>query len=376
MTGPARREQGDEAILLSLTFDKIHAKALVDTGASDCFMAAAFRAELPDSCIQDAWRVDKGEISLANNSSQTILQQVRVRCKLAESTVYYEFKVVDSLCHNIVIGRNLLTVLRSVVSLPGGGIEVFCGNPISSCEKVPPGNECIIPVVPWHPVEPSEESIYCSPTVTAPVIVEGCINVPGCVWRLKVLNPLEETQEITVNDVLGFTEECIAPDLAEEEIEEFLDLEYLKVSDVPIALCQIAVDVMKDLTSITPLDEEDEKTPSLNDDGNEISDEERIQNIDLSESCLNDEQKQVFRTMLLKNRQSLAFLMKELGQCEIAPMKIKVEESQGIVNSRPSIFTTKIDIIDEQVKQLIEIGVFEPSESAWRSPQVVVQKKA
>ena len=64
MTGPARQDQGDEDILLNLTFDKIHTKALVDTGASDCFMAAAFRTELPDLCIQDAWKVEKGEISL------------------------------------------------------------------------------------------------------------------------------------------------------------------------------------------------------------------------------------------------------------------------------------------------------------------------
>ena len=68
MTRPARREQGDEAILLKITFDKMNAKALVDTRASDCFMAAAFRTELPTSCIQDAWRVEKGEISLADFS--------------------------------------------------------------------------------------------------------------------------------------------------------------------------------------------------------------------------------------------------------------------------------------------------------------------
>ena len=152
MVRPARREQGDEAILLDLTFDKIHTKALVDTGASDCFMAVEFRAKLPDNCIQDTWQVEKGTISLADNSSQTILEQIRVKFKLPESTVYYDFSVVDSLCHEVVIGRNLLTVLRSEVSLPGGGIEVFCGNPISSCEyvKLPTGNECITPVAPWY----------------------------------------------------------------------------------------------------------------------------------------------------------------------------------------------------------------------------------
>ena len=80
--------------------------------------------------------------------------------------------------------------------------------------------------------------------------------------------------------------------------------------------------------------------------------------------------------MLLRNRQSLAFTMKELGQCEIAPMKLKVDESQGIVSSQPYRYSPqKMDIIDKQVRQLIDIGVIEPSKSAWRSPLVVVQKK-
>ena len=34
-----------------------------------------------------------------------------------------------------------------------------------------------------------------------------------------------------------------------------------------------------------------------------------------------------------------------------------------------------MDIIDEQVKQLLDVGVIEPSESAWKSSLVVVQMK-
>ena len=87
---------------------------------------------------------------------------------------------MDSLCHNVVVGRNLLTALRLELLLPGGGIEVF----ISSCEYVknPHRNECIIPVALWNPVDSTQENVYCSPTVTAPVIVEGYVNVTGCVW--------------------------------------------------------------------------------------------------------------------------------------------------------------------------------------------------
>ena len=75
--GFARREQGDEVVLLDFIFGQIHTKALVDTEASGCFMSVEFRASLPDGWVQDKWEVDRGKISLADNSSQTILEQIR-----------------------------------------------------------------------------------------------------------------------------------------------------------------------------------------------------------------------------------------------------------------------------------------------------------
>ena len=199
--------------------------------------------------------------------------------------------------------------------------------------------------------------------------MESCINVPGALWWLKVMNPLEETQEITVNDVLGFAEKCTAPEVDEEGIEEVLDLEYLSARETPVALCHIAVEVMKDLTGIASVENKQVSEQIPNHEKREEDDIEKIQGIDLSESCLNEEQKHIFRSMLLRNRQSLAFSMKEQGQCEIAPMGIKVDESQGIMSSQPYRYSPqKIDIIDEQVRQLIDIGVIEPSESAWHSP--------
>ena len=379
MNGPARREKGDEALFIELLFEKTIVRALVDTGASDCFMSAELRAELPESCIQDSWRVDNGKINLADNSSQNILEQVRVRFKLAESTVYYEFNVVDDLCHKLVLGRNLLTVLRTELSLPGGGIEVFCGNPISSkvTVTIPPGNECIIPVSPWKTPETVGETIHCTPAVTAPVIVEHCINSAGYGWWLKVMNPLEEPQTVTTSDVLAFAEECLAPEVDQDELEEFLDFEYLEKSETPIAVCRIAVDILRDVVDPNRGSETIEtQQPTENKKESGVSEEEKIQGIDLSKSCLNEDQKKQFREMLKRNRQSLAFSMEELGQCEIAPMKIRVDESQGVVSSRPYRYSPqKMDIIDAQVRQLIDIGVIEPSESAWRSPLVVVQKK-
>ena len=47
--------------------------------------------------------------------------------------------------------------------------------------------------------------------------------------------------------------------------------------------------------------------------------------------------------------------MAELGECKLIPMVIKVDESEGIVASRPYWYSPqKMDIIDEQVKQLLD----------------------
>ena len=88
-----------------------------------------------------------------------------------------------------------------------------------------------------------------------------------------------------------------------------------------------------------------------------------------------DEQRQ-FKEMLARNADTIAFSMEELGHCTWTPMKIRVDESQGICVTRPYRYSPqKMDIIDDQVKQLLKLGIIEPSESAWRSPLVVVEKK-
>ena len=370
MDGPSRREIGDEALFLTLRFNnEKEVKALVDTGASGCFMSNLCKEQIPKSCIQDSWKVQKGEISLAHTSSQVILEQIRCKFTIQGSTVFYNFNIVDNLCHSVVIGRNLLTVLRSDLSLPGAKVEVFCGNPITSQEtvRIPPGNECLIPVTTRQPLVLDTHVAYCSPAVTASVIVEGCINTVGSEWWIKVMNPLEETQVVTPNDVLAFAEECAVPEVDREHIEEFLDLQYLSKTDTPISMCRIAVEVVQDAVQTT------NETARQGSKGNL---DENVSNIDLEKSCLDEEQKAWFRQMLNENRDALAFSIEELGQCEIVPMKIIVDESQGVISSRPYRYSPqKMDIIDKEVRQLIDIGVIEPSESAWRSPLVVVQKK-
>ena len=152
-------------------------KALVDTGASDCFMSKQMRERLPLETVVDTWRVDKGKIHLADNSNLTILEQVRVKFKLSGATVCYDFNVVNNLCQPMVIGQNFLTAVKADLSFPVPNCEIFGGNLISVVHEIDvhPNSEMILPVQPRQPTERNEQGIYCEPASTAPVMVEACV---------------------------------------------------------------------------------------------------------------------------------------------------------------------------------------------------------
>ena len=378
-----KRIRGDEPLFLMIQAGSEKIKALIDTGASDCFISAKCRRGLDASCIHDAFAPLQAEVSLANNSKQSILETVRLQMTIAGSRLYFDFNVVEGLCHPMVVGRNLLTALRSRVSLPEGIVEVFCGCPVSSRERVilQPGTEAIIRVGPWRTVPVKNgKTVYCAPTTTASVVVEGGVNTAGRPWWLKILNPLEKPLEVRPGDVLAFAEAADAPTPTVNQIENFINQSKLEKDDTPLQLCHIARESIKMSLAGGRV------TPEIAMEGEEVSEEnseetraevkDEIDSIEFKGSELTEDEQKRFKEMLRRNRDSLAFSLKELGECNISPMKIRVDESEGIVSCRPYRYSPqKMDTIDEQVRQLIDLGVIEPSVSAWRSPLVVVQKK-
>ena len=162
MDGPARRETGDSALFMKIIVGDKAIRAYVDTGASDCFMSQEFRDKIPDTCTQDVLSSNVGKIDLADNSTQDILETVRIGFKVAGSRAFYDFNVVERLCHDVVIGRNLMAALRTDVGLPGPWIEVFCGNPVTSTSThyLPPMTEKIIPVRTWREVDQSPGAVF------------------------------------------------------------------------------------------------------------------------------------------------------------------------------------------------------------------------
>ena len=72
---------------------------------------------------------------------------------------------------------------------------------------------------------------------------------------------------------------------------------------------------------------------------------QKILEMDLGATCMNEEEQKKFKEMLAINAETIAFSMEELEHCEWTPMEIRVDESQGICVTRPYRYSSqKMDI--------------------------------
>ena len=93
------------------------------------------------------------------------------------------------------------------------------------------------------------------------------------------MNPQEQAMRIGPGDVLAYTAEAAVPKVDAGQVPEFLDVNYLEHSDVPVALGRVAKETGEEMVeSVTP-----ESSEVLE---NEQPNEDKIASTDLSQSCL------------------------------------------------------------------------------------------
>ena len=109
--------------------------------------------------------------------------------------------------------------------------------------------------------------------------------------------------------------------------------------------------------------------------GEKNTHEEEVFNLD--NSALSGENKSNFLEMLHRNRWTFATDISELGHCKDLPMKIEIEPGNTPLTTRPYRALQKIQgIIDEQIKEMLDAGVIEESDSPYSSPIVMVKKRS
>ena len=103
---------------------------------------------------------------------------------------------------------------------------------------------------------------------------------------------------------------------------------------------------------------------------------EHLKNM-FNESCsnLNDEQKDKFKNLLMKYQSSFSKSSNDLGRTELAEHKIETGKAKPIKQPPRRIPLAKMSEVNNEIKEMLEKGIIEPSESPWSSPVVLVKKK-
>ena len=361
-----QNHKDDTALFLEVVIEGEEYQGMVDTGASNCFMSKSVRDRIPAEAIWDTLLPEEKTVRCGNRTQAYIYETVRIRCSLDGIYVYYNFHVMETLAHPIIIGRDLLRDLQAVVKAAEGTVSLFNGNPVSVTQGVHimPMKEQIVQVKSWKEI-PAEkaDTVRLEPSGISIAGVEYAINYTNQNWWMKVVNLTEHVIYLDKNDVIAYAQEVEVEPLSLSTVRDVLGLKSeIGRENTPIGpessdemeLCQME------------MANEEEKAQKR----------QKILDMDLGDTCMNEEEQGKFKEMLAKNADTIAFSMEELGHCTWTPMQIRVDESQGICVTRPYRYSPqKMDIIDEQIKQLLKLGIIEPSDSAWRSPLVVVQKK-
>ena len=107
----------DTALFLEVVIEGEEYQGMVDTGASNCFMSKSVRDRIPAEAIWDTLLPEEKTVRCGNRTQAYIYETVRIRCSLDGIYVYYNFHVMETLAHPIIIGRDLLRDLQAVVKL-------------------------------------------------------------------------------------------------------------------------------------------------------------------------------------------------------------------------------------------------------------------
>ena len=124
--GPVEvKGKSNNALFLELVIEGDEYQGMVDTGASNCFISKEVRDQLPPEAIWDILLPEEKTARFGDRTHSRIHETIRLRCSFDRVYVYYNFHVMETLAHPIIIGRDLLRDLQAEVKAAQGTVSLF-----------------------------------------------------------------------------------------------------------------------------------------------------------------------------------------------------------------------------------------------------------
>ena len=327
---------------------------LVDTGSAITVVSNAMFDELN---IDTKLKPPSHNILLADGSPLGVRGQTVLNVGLGDSVVEHEV-VVANIEKDAILGMDFLTVQRCTLNLDKSLLRI--GNTVLHM---------------WN--EYSVEARCCRIKVSKKVVVPGLsqMNIPGVAQKTggeTRYNAVEGTKGFvekhglfvgrTLSDISGGKVQVRVCNPREEPIEIWPGTTIAIAHPAEITRNACESNVSLNHVSQTPLSERvlPEKLQTM---------------VENSSEFLNDEQKQKLWETVYEFQDVFESKDGELGQTSEVQHKINTGDARPIKQAPRRIPIHLRDEVDKAMKEMIDKGVIEPSDSPWSSPVVLVRKK-
>ena len=312
---------------VSISLGNTLVSAMLDTGASDNFISASVFSKLSKQAVIKSRHIDE-VATLADGSESRLKRKVLLRWKIGNIQYKSHFYVMKNMSHTAILGRTFLDITNANIDYASKTLTLLRPIQARTVENIilPPNSDSVLPLKTdrnfsdgtevWvRPIyDNSEGNIWTAHTIST---------VRNNMVLVQLLNTTDKSKTINPHTILATV-------------------------DVPDGIAERP--------------------------GDSIPEDELF---DLENSALSGEDRDTFLQMLHRNRWAFAKDMSELGHFKDLPMKIEIEPGQIPPTTRPYRASPKMQgIIDEQIKELLDAGLVEESNSQYSSPIVMAKKKS
>jgi predicted aspartyl protease len=356
---------------ISCKLDGHDVHVLIDTGASASLISKAVYDQYPSLRAQKLEKLPRRIAKSASGSSIELLGAVWLTLELPNKVgiIRQRVLVADPLITDVILGMDFLNASRAKLDFEENTLTFPEFEPVPLVDRRNPVGDVRIVAKESVVLPPFSQTVVLA---TAPALkhvegyeglIEPCemmsakYNVVGGRVLAKVydgeipcvlMNPNDKPIRIYGCSTLGYLTRCNV-----DVISNFVDSE---TSTVTSENCHLN---MTNNCEINAIDRTRLTDPP---------------NVNLSDSDLNEDQKNRLKKLLQQYRDVFANTDEELGRSGIIKMHIDTGDSLPLKQRPYRVSPIQKNIIDTHVQRMVDQKVVVPSDSPWSSPVILVKK--